>query len=130
MDYALIREFKTPNFRVVVRAEEENDLDLSWDEDGQTAEGLNNGTYVAFCAHAYVQHRETGAILANDYLGGCIYKSIAEFEDHRECGKQTAKLRAEGSSAIVGSYFADMVKTVCQEARERLAGIQGIKVRK
>jgi len=35
-----IREFKTKHFHVVVDAVEEFDLDLSWDEDGQTREGL------------------------------------------------------------------------------------------
>ncbi len=90
-----IREFKTQNFHVVVDAVEEFDLDLSWDENGSTREGLENGSLIAFCARARVFFR--GLEIASDYLGGCIYKSLADFEDHRECGKQNrATIRREG----------------------------------
>lgn len=94
-----IREFKTQNFHVVVDAVEEFDLDLSWDEDGSTRRGLENGTLIAFCARARVFLR--GKEIASDYLGGCIYKSLAEFEDHRECGKQNREtIRREGRFQI------------------------------
>jgi hypothetical protein len=94
-----IREFKTQNFHVVVDAVEEFDLDLSWDEDGSTREGLENGSLIAFCARARVFFR--GMEIASDYLGGCIYKSLEDFEDHRECGKQNrATIRREGRFQI------------------------------
>jgi hypothetical protein len=94
-----IREFKTNNFHVVIDAVEEFDLDLSWDEDGSTREGLDNGSLIAFCARARVFFR--GLEIASDYLGGCIYKSLADFEDHRECGKQNrATIRREGCFQI------------------------------
>jgi len=94
-----IREFKTKNFHVVVDAVEECDLDLSWDEDGQTREGLENGTLIAFCARARVFLR--GKEIASDYLGGCIYKSLEDFADHKECGKQNrATLKREGRFQI------------------------------
>ncbi len=143
-----IREFKTQNFHVVVDAVEEFDLDLSWDENGSTREGL-----------------------------GCIYKSLADFEDHRECGKQNrATIRREGRFQVYrkarpyqnclspkdklkkrgfatreraevwakanakeayeifetgkcGSYFADMVSEVCKEARKAIADYKHIRVR-
>ncbi len=94
-----IREFKTQNFHVVVDAVEEFDLDLSWDENGQTREGLENGTLIAFCARARVFLR--GKEIASDYLGGCIYKTLQDFADHKECGKQNrATLKREGRFQI------------------------------
>lgn len=85
-----IREFKTENFHVVIDAIEEFDLDLSWDEDGSTRRGLEDGTYIAFCARARVFLR--GLEIASDYLGGCVYKSLEDFEDHRECAAQNRKM--------------------------------------
>jgi hypothetical protein len=171
-----IREWKTQNFHVVVDAIEDYDLDLSWDEDGSTRRGLENGELVAFTARARMFFR--GLEFASDYLGGCIYKSIEAFEDHRECGIENRKrLKREGRFQIYrkarpydcclstsdklrkrgfatrelaevwaqanateayeifetgkcGSYFADMVANVCEEARQRIRGIQEtVKVR-
>jgi hypothetical protein len=82
----IIREFKTKNFHVVVDAIEEADLDLSFDDDDSTREGLENGSLIAFCARARVFLR--GKEIASDYLGGCIYKSLEDFADHIECGRQ------------------------------------------
>ncbi len=170
-----IREFKTQHFHVVVDAVEEFDIDLSWDEDGSTRRGLENGTLIAFCARARVFLR--GKEIASDYLGGCIYRSLAKFEDHRECGKQNREtIRREGRFQIYrkarpypsclsvsdklkkrgfstreraeawakinakeayeifktgrcGSYFADMVSTVCKEARKAVAELKDTYVR-
>lgn len=94
-----IREFKTQNFHVIVDAVEETDLDLSWDESGETARGIENGTYLAFCARARCFFR--GLEVASDYLGNCIYKSLEDFADHKECGRQNrARLRREGRFQI------------------------------
>jgi hypothetical protein len=42
-----------------------------------------------------------GKEIASDYLGGCIYKSLEDFEDHRECGRENrARLKREGHSQI------------------------------
>jgi len=171
-----IREFKSKNFHVVIDAVEEIDLDLSWDDDGTTREGLENGSLIAFCARARVFLR--GKEIASDYLGGCIYKSLEDFADHKECGRQnreilkregrfqiyrkarpypsclskTDKLKSRGFSTRpraeawaktnakeefeifetgkCGSYFSDMVSTVCKEARKELQDLQHIRVRK
>jgi len=165
-----MREFKTQNFHVVVDAVEETDIDLSWDETGETRRGLEDGTFIAFIARARVFFR--GLEVASDYLGGCVYKSLDAFEDHRECGKQNrANLKREGHFQVYrkarpypsclstsdklrkrgfatreradawakanakeaydifetgkcGSYFHDMIRTVCAEARQRIRGIQ------
>ena len=101
-----IREFRTANIRVIVDAIEEYDVDLSWDETGEVLAKLESGEYISFCARARVIHDEHGEI-ASDYLGGCIYSDVSEFEDHRQCAAETRRLRSEGRNAICGSYFAD-----------------------
>ncbi len=118
-----IRTFRTANFDVTIDALEDYDLDLSWDDTGEVLAKLQSGEYVAFCVRARVTHPEFGE-LATDYLGGCIYASPAEFQDHRECGKHTRELRAKGSNAVCGSYFSDMVKNVCREARLKLLAMR------
>ena len=123
-----IREFKTRNFTVRVTAQEEDALDLSVDDDGSVREAIDRGELIAFCAKAAVYYR--GNELATDYLGGCVYKSIADFMDHKECGKQNKLYAAKGETGRCGSYFTDMVKTVCREAREELRMLQNIKVRR
>src|SRR6185503_1564662 len=115
-----IRTFKTANFKVIVDAEEEFDLDLSFDETGEVAEKLDSGEYVAFCAHAYVVGPD-GETLSDDYLGGCIYESIEAFMDHKECGVQNRLWEAEGKTGCCGCYFSDMVSNVIDEARKAIA---------
>jgi hypothetical protein len=95
----IIREFKTQNFHVKVDAIEEEDLELSWDDDGFSKRGLEDGSLVAFCARARVYFR--GLEVASDYLGNCIYKSLEDFADHKECGKQNRDtLKREGRFQI------------------------------
>ena len=111
-----IREFKTQNFHVVVDAVEEMDLDLSWDEDGSTREGLEDGELIAFCARARVLFR--GLEIASDYLGGCVYRSLDEFEDHRECGKQNrARIKRKGRFQI---YRKARPYSSCLSASDKL----------
>ena len=40
----IIREFETQNFRVIVEALEDNDVDLSFDETGEVLRDLQDGT--------------------------------------------------------------------------------------
>lgn len=87
----VMREFETENYIVRATAEEEFDLDLSWDEDGSTLAGLNSGEFISFCAHVEVIHKPTGAVLGEDYLGNCIYRSFDDFMDHRACAAQNRK---------------------------------------
>lgn len=98
-----IREFETQNFRVVVDAVEdyEVDLDLSFDETGEVRRKLENGTFVSFTARARVFHKATGEELGSDYLGGCIYESLNAFQDHIVCGIQNRKrVKQEGAFQI------------------------------
>lgn len=113
-----MRTFKTAQFTVVCTAEEEDSLDLSWDDDGSVAKGLDRGTLIAFCAtvKVYWKGREVGS----DYLGGCIYKSFDDFMDHRACGKQNREFEKQGVEGRCGSYFKDMIHEAIDEARKTL----------
>lgn len=125
--FGTIRKFKTKQFTVHITAEEEPDLDLSWDDDGSTLQALESGECVAFGVRAVVYFQ--GYEIARDYLGGCIYESIAAFMDHKECGKQNRQNAAEGKSGTCGSYFSDMIAQVCRDARAELKKMQAVKIR-
>ena len=114
-----IREFQTAHFRIIIDAIEEDAPDLSFDETGEVLEKVDSGEYTVFCARARVIHDTLGE-LASDYLGNCIYSDISKFEDHRQCAAETRRLHSEGSNAVCGSYFADMIGEVCREARKRI----------
>jgi len=129
-----IREFKTKNFTVIVDAIEEYDMDLSWDESGETLQKLQSGEYIGFCARVRVIHNILGE-MGCDYLGGCVYSALKDFEDHRQCGKEN-RIRREaqpisqkGVSAMCGSYFADMIKEAIDDARRNIEIAQHIKIR-
>ena len=109
----LIREFKTARFTVRITAEEDFDLDLSFDDTGEVAEKLESGEYTNFCAKA--ECLLDGNSIASDYLGGCIYANIADFQDHRGMNKKGH-----------GSYFSDMVRTVCREGREHVKTLRAL----
>ena len=130
MDYVIdtIREFHTPNFTIIVDAIPEDDGDLSWDETGETMKQIESGELMLFCVRARVFLNGVGEV-ASDYLGQCIYKTPSDFQDHRQCGAETRKLRKQGSNATVGSYFSDMVHEVCRQARDHIATVKSIRVR-
>ena len=116
-----IREFNTRNFRVLVEAEADFDLDLSFDESGDVARKLDNGDLIAFQVAVRVFCKATGAKVGADYLGGCIYESIEAFADHRACGKQNRKWEKQGKAGRCGSYFAGMISEAIAEARKNFA---------
>lgn len=118
MGYEKIWEFKTANFRVVYSIAPEEDLDLSWDEDGATREGLDSGKYIAFVAKVAVYDCVAGCEIGADYLGSCIYESAEAFMDHRECGRYNRERASKGETGRCGSYFHDMVKSAVAEARK------------
>lgn len=130
-----MREFKTKQFRVICDAIEETDLDLSWDDTGKVREDLEAGELIAFVARVRVFFQ--GTEIGTDYLGNCIYKSLEDFQDHRECGKQNAKYArqeqrkglAKGSLGRCGSYFHQMINEACAKARATLRRQQSVYVR-
>lgn len=122
-----IRKFKTANFTVIMDALPEDDLDLSFDDDGSVAEKLDSGEFIAFVARARVLFQ--GEEVAVDYLGSCIYETLDAFMDHRACGRQNREHEAEGRAGRCGSYFTDMIHTVCAEARKHIAELKAVKIR-
>lgn len=92
-----IRTFETKNFRVSVDASYDYDTDLSFDDTGEVRRKLENGSLISFQVSCTVTHKPTETELGADYLGGCIYESIEEFQDHRACGIQNRRrIRREG----------------------------------
>ncbi len=97
--------FSTRHLRVTVDVEYEHDPDFSWDPSGQTKEQVNSGEMQCFVVHASVLYVDDAGEreLADDYLGNCIYENFIDFrKDH-----------LKGA----GSYFDDMVRTICKESR-------------
>jgi hypothetical protein len=96
-----IRTFETENFKVSIDADYDYDTDLSFDDTGEVRRKLENGDFIAFQVSCTVTHKPTGTELGADYLGGCIFKSIEEFQDHRACGRQNRRrIRREGKWQI------------------------------
>ena len=110
-----IWSFNTEHINVKVVALPEYCSDLSWDDSGEVQDKINSGEYVEFTACAIVTCTTTGEELASDYLGSCIYENFVDFRDN-------VGMNQRGH----GSYFSDMVKTVCSEARRTILDRQHI----
>ncbi len=93
------------------------DVDLSWDETGEVTKKINSGEFDVFCVKA--ECFCDGSSIAEDFLGGCIYAHPEDFQDHKG-------MNARGH----GSYFSDMIRTVCREARKHLNDYQPPKMRR
>lgn len=127
--YDVVWSFRTPNFTIRLRAEPDDDLDLSFDDSGEIRNGLDSGLYTAFRAHVEVICRTNGAVLGEDYLGGCIYESVSDFIDHRIVGAQNRAYAARGETARCGSYFTQMITGAIAEARKNYAKLTAVKLR-
>jgi hypothetical protein len=101
-------EFKTARFNIKWEISPCYDLDLSWDDTGETQDNINSGLWVAFDSQVIVEcdGREIGA----DYLGQSIYDNPANFRDH-------IGMNGKG----YGSYFSDMVSEAIKQARQTIA---------
>jgi len=98
--------FKTRRFIVRATIEPDNDVDLSWDDTGEIAKGLNSGLYAAFNTTVTVETRN-GQELGRDTICGSVYENPADFfSEHR------------GSRGKWGSYFADLVRGAISQARK------------
>ena len=117
-----IRIFKRKNFTVLVRAVEDQDVDLSFDDTGEVARKIDSGEFQCFGVITTLLFR--GAEIAEDSLWGCIYEEPKAFMDHLGL---SAKARKDGRN--YGSYFADMIRTVIKEGRKAIADLQTVKIR-
>ena len=118
-----IRTIKAGRFTVTVRALEEFDLDLSFDDDGSIARALGAGELEAFTVEASCS-LDGRHELSSDYLGNCIYPTPRAFMDHMGL---RAHNRRTGHNC--GSYFSDMVRSVVRDARKAVADLQTVHVR-
>lgn len=127
-----LRKFKTKNFTVTVSAfNEPFDVANSHMEPEQckdVLESLENGETECFYVQVVVSHVNQGE-LCSDYLSQCVYAFKGDFMDHKECGKENRKRIAQGDTARCGSYFHDMIKEACSNARAQLRELQSIYVR-
>jgi hypothetical protein len=112
--------FKTRNFTITATCSDEPFPDLSWDEDGATAEMIDNGDAVAFSVAVRVYYR--GVEIASDHLGECIYSSTGEFftahRDRDELNRNCEAMRAaRGGNVVICHYFPSMVLEAVRAAR-------------
>lgn len=107
-------------------AVEDNDLDLSWDEDGSTRAGLESGKFCSFGVVVTVYCR--GSKVGEDSLWGCIYESPRAFMDHLGIKHYSPKPGTipEGQC---GSYFADLIRGAIAEARKSVVDFKSVYVR-
>lgn len=114
MAWETLWTFKTARFTVKWQIEPAYCEDLSWDETGETKANLESGLWFCFDSRVviYCDGREVGS----DYLGQSIYENPRDFRDH-------IGMNARGH----GSYFSDMVREACREARKTLANTPRIR---
>ena len=104
---------------LIVRAviEPDHDVDLSWDESGETAEKLESGEWEAFGTIVTVERN--GHVIGEDSLWGSIYADPAEFfTAHRDPDPANRNCSLNGTA--IGHYFPDMVRSAIADARRTL----------
>lgn len=126
-----IRMFHAGRFTVCVDALEDCDFDTAH-MDPETAadmrDGIESGRYIRFTARAYIMF--DGLLLAEEFLGGCVYADYSDFMDHFGIRAKSRKASEEaGRPVCYGSSFADMVHAVIEEARATLRKLAAVRVR-
>jgi hypothetical protein len=101
-----IWSFETARFRIELNVEPEYNPDFSLDETGETEEKVRSGEWECVCFAVKVFF--DGEEIASEYLSNSIYADVRDFRDHI------------GSHGEWGSYFADMVRQACRDARKEL----------
>lgn len=115
--------FKTRNFTVRLNLEPEYEP-IDVDDDGETAEAVERGDYLYFCA--VVEVRYHGCTIGENVLGCCIYESAEDFyASHRDrdpMNRNCSVMRAARGNVVICHYFPDMVRQAIAEARKTLLG--------
>lgn len=117
-------EFTIGRFTIAADIHPSDDLDLSWDDDGEARANLESGLWEAFDTKVSV--RFNGVEIASDWLCQSIYADPSEFfSDHRDAdpmNRNCSVMRAaRGDNVMIGHYFPDMVRNAVNEARAWLA---------
>lgn len=119
-------EFRTKNFRVVLKIEREhNPIYDGDDEDGEVQSKLDDETYISFDSEVSVYFRDEDKPLASDYLGSSVY-GWDDFPDfwraHRSAdpmNRNCEEMReVRGPNCCIGHYFPDMVREAISAARD------------
>ena len=105
--FETVWSFSTARFTLFLEAAIEPDPDISWDDTGETQENIALGTWTNYLFR--VRLEMDGIEIATDYLGNSIHANASEFRDH-------IGIKKLGEN--YGSYFSDMVRQVCSEARQ------------
>lgn len=100
------------------------DIDLSWDDDGETRAGLESGALEAFDTRVSVWLN--GVQIGADWLCQSIYSDPAEFfTSHRDSDPMnrncSAMRAARGDNVVICHYFPSMVQAAIADARAWLA---------
>jgi len=114
--------FETENFIITASIQPDSDVDLSFDETGETRENLNSGLWESFGTIVRVMTRD-GIELGCDSLWGSIYEKPADF--FTEHYGLAAKSRADGCN--YGSYFTGMISEAIKDARKTLHSMPKVK---
>lgn len=122
--------FQTKHFAVVATIEEDYDLDLSWDEDGETRQKLESGEYQSFGTVVTVY--ANGVKVGEDSLWGSIYENPKDFfSGHRDANplnRNSSIMRAaNGANTVMCHYFPSMVREAIKDARATLAKLPQLK---
>lgn len=100
------------------------DIDLSWDDDGETRAGLESGGLEAFDTRVSVWLN--GVKIGEDWLCQSIYSDPSEFfTSHRDSDPMSRNCSimraARGDNVVFCHYFPSMVQAAIADARAWLA---------
>lgn len=116
--------FEIGRFAVVATIHPCYDLDLSFDDTGETRANLESGLWEAF--DTCVKVELNGVEIASDWLGQSIYANPADFfTGHRDAdpmNRNCSLMRAaRGSNVAICHYFPGMVSEAIRQARAWIA---------
>ncbi|MGY2987688.1 hypothetical protein [Bradyrhizobium sp. USDA 4508] len=123
--------FETANFVVRATIHPDSDLDLSWDESGETQANLESGLWQAFGTVVTVSTRD-GIELGCSSLWGSVYEKPGEFfSDHRSADPMNRNCsimrEANGQNVSICHYFPGMISEAIADARKAIASMPRIR---
>lgn len=136
METKLVWSFRTARFAVYLEVTPDYGYQYDGDDEGgETQAKLDSGEYVAFDSRVTV-HLD-GQEVGSDSLGGSVYAAdeVDTFwTDHRcpdPLDRNCSIMRkARGTNVVICHYFPDMVHQAIADARNTLAKLQTVRLRK